>query len=167
MHCKRWVLRTVAASALALAPAVAAAETYEIKAGQPAPVDGVLFDAEAAVQAARDLSDYRLLQGQEETRKAQVAALEAQVRALSEAIALKEKQAALLQQEIDLHARMEARLEATLATMQKAVETAAAAAEKSTAALEKVQDKVDRANSRTFWGTIGGILLTLAAALAL
>jgi len=160
-------MKALAVLAFALLPTLAAAETYKLKAGDPAPTDGELLDVAAASQAVQDITQLPLYKAQVETLKAQVAAKDAQIAALSQIIELKDQQIALKQEEIEMHKRLEERMDAALKMSERANETAIKAAEVSTNALHKMQEKVDSANTRGFWTTIFGILGGLAVGLLL
>lgn len=144
-------------------PSLAAGETYRLKAGEPAPVEGELLDAEAAVKAVEDLTQLPLYKAQVETLRAQIEAQGASGAALRQIIELKDQQIALKQQEIEMLKRLEERMDKALAIAERANATAIKAAETSTSALGKMQEKVDAANTRGFWGTILGILGGIAA----
>ena len=154
----RSVLRIAFVVSLLALPLTARAETFELKKGDPAPSDGVLFDADAASEFVWEHRDRETLKSELETEKAIVAAKDSQIAAQQQIIELKDQQIALKQQEIDMHVRVEEHMEQALLMSEKAANVAINAAEKSNAALEKMTDKLEAANKRGFWGTILGAL---------
>ncbi len=163
------------ALALVVACAVSAfGETRVLKQGEPAPYDGVIFDREAARQVVEDLRDKQSFQSKNETLQSEAATLQQQVDGLTSAAADKDRALELAEQREKLRDEIETKMKNALemgeranALAAQAAEVSIKAAQASTAALEKMQGKLDRANSRTFWGTIGGFLAALVAAFAL
>ncbi len=169
MRFKTSVLRTVVSFSLSLALcAAASAETFEVKQGEPAPVDGVLFDTDAAKQAAQDIPAVKNLRAQTETLKAEVAQLQAQVQAQKdelaadrEALKKAEEKARITDESAERLAKAVEMNERSMALAERAGTLAIKAAEQSNAALEKMQSKLDAANARGFWGTLAALVLGL------
>src|SRR2546430_8059409 len=110
MRYSRSVLLTALVASL---PLSASAETYELKKGDQAPTDGVLFDADAAQEFVWEHRDREALKGELETTKAIISTKEAQIAAQQQIIELKDQQITLKQQEIDMHARVEEQCSST------------------------------------------------------
>jgi hypothetical protein len=159
-----WVLFVTVLLEVTIVVAIAAsahAGSFPVKKGQPAPVDGLLLDAEgysAAVDVARDAAQFK---ADNETLRVEAETFQVKVKDLDDAVQSYRQTEMLHAQGDALRDTIELRMsdqlksdDRALALMERAATVAVKAAEQSTSALEKANDKIESANKRGFWGTV-------------
>lgn len=146
--------------ALLVAVGPASAQTV-VKEGQPAPTDGILFDAAEASKIWSAISDGESCKVSLDLFTQKAAELESKVKDQAESLQ-HYKAAVKVYEEAnkvldDLTKRMAQQLERDARSMEraeKAAELALKAAERADKSLEKAEDRIQAANSRGFWATV-------------
>lgn len=137
------------------------AETKILKKGDPAPFDGILCDQACSTQWVEDERDNRKHKAIAEDLSTEVVTLQEKVVDLETASEQQTKALIIAEDRDKQRAVIEQQMAKALENNQKAFDmmersakVAIDAAEQSSAALAKMHDKVDAANSRGFWGML-------------
>jgi hypothetical protein len=174
----RWPtsIRVFGNLAIALLIAVPAhAGSVVVRTGEVAPFEGLLLDG-AAAQAAADLAregqackmDNETLKNLLTVHQEKLGELQKSADAYAKAVGIYEQNERVRDKLEERMAAQLARDERVMGQMERAVSTAVMAAERANTALEKAEDRIQSANTRSFWGTVisfvAGIFIGPAAA---
>jgi hypothetical protein len=150
--------RFLAAALLLTLAGPALAEILPLAKDQQAPVEGLLFDADASRKLVEDLRDARSSAAIVETLRAETAAQAQQIRELLAQVDALKAEAQARAVAMAIAEDREKRRSEDDARVAKVMDRTEAALERAATALEKSQARIEVLERRVFWAQVLGIL---------